>query len=1171
MVSSTLLIEQEDDFPLSSRKRLKISDFQHQEHQDSFISVGYCDDVSFMPMNNAEECSFNGSNSLPEMSCNSNGNSDGIPELSSTGRASYQANSCSCHLPPAFVSGWMYLNENGQMCGPYIHQQLYEGLSTGAATPVSTYQVVESVSDSRVQHHTCGSNHPTPIPKAADYVTPVSLVSGEDSCWLFKDDEGRRRGPHSLLQLYSWYRYGYLKDSLMIYHAQNKFRPLSLLSIMNAWRFNKPESFSMTDANTETGSSLSFMSVISEEVSCQLHSGILKAARRVVLDEIISNVISGFANTKRTERYHKLDNQAAITYSADGRMSQFASEMDYSIAKCEAAVCNYNPDQACVDELSMQLLRSTKSVGNIDDFWGCCVVVSSFLSDYCMEVLWNAVFYDTIAESTTSWRKSKLWSSHPYLCKKIEELPSKPYFSCQESPTSSADCPPGFELLKTESDYNAPSSIGSSCACMGEKPCKQNILSLKAFPDDDLKCILESVANELHKSTKASLAKHVEILVKDEIKKLVNFSEEKRLNEETADFSITLSQASEYGSIEMKDERMIDSNQISGKINFSGDSQISLQAEKSFFPFQSGNAISNFLAIALERTHASIDNAIDVENIDEPSPSGFKDNAISPPITSKFQPSKSPESTSKKGAYVAIAMCRRKLHDDVLSVWKSLFVNDVLQRFPGLCCTSKKHTEPDSNEEGAFKHTEGSQKFHSPDPSVLSLISSKYTYHRKKKLAGKKLGSSSHSTAIDDGSPKRLVEKSRNPNFLRNVSEKVGVQPVGTPKKERTKGQAESSVNGRPSKATLAELSVNARPSKSTIRSTIKRDQSLPKNAGHRKVMKVAQAVNDDEVAKEAIKTSRERAGKVFDCNGCDVEIENAETDEWSMKTLNSNKVSKLKRKSTVDGRYVSHPVKFLKVENGAIKQSATRQVSVRKTKSSKSRTLNPCPLSDGCARSSINGWEWHAWSISASPAERARVRGVPCVHAKYSFPEAYASQLSNGKALSARTNRMKLRNLLAAAEGAELLKATQLKARKKHLRFQRSKIHDWGLVAQEPIESEDLVVEYVGELIRPQISDIRERLYEKMGIGSSYLFRLDDGYVVDATKRGGIARFINHSCEPNCYTKVISVEGQKKIFIYAKRHIAAGEEITYNYKFPLEDKKIPCNCSSRKCRGSLN
>ncbi|KAI7750718.1 hypothetical protein M8C21_013020 [Ambrosia artemisiifolia] len=76
--------------------------------------------------------------------------------------------------------------------------------------------------------------------------------------------------------------------------------------------------------------------------------------------------------------------------------------------------------------------------------------------------------------------------------------------------------------------------------------------------------------------------------------------------------------------------------------------------------------------------------------------------------------------------------------------------------------------------------------------------------------------------------------------------------------------------------------------------------------------------------------------------------------------------------------------------------------------------------------------------------------------------------------------------------------------------------------VALEPIEAEDFVIEYVGELIRSRISDIRERHYEKMGISSSYLFRLDDGFVVDATKRGGIARFINHSCEPNCDVLII-------------------------------------------------
>ncbi|KAF3773794.1 Histone-lysine N-methyltransferase [Nymphaea thermarum] len=243
------------------------------------------------------------------------------------------------------------------------------------------------------------------------------------------------------------------------------------------------------------------------------------------------------------------------------------------------------------------------------------------------------------------------------------------------------------------------------------------------------------------------------------------------------------------------------------------------------------------------------------------------------------------------------------------------------------------------------------------------------------------------------------------------------------------------------------------------------------------------------------------------------------------------------------------------------------RELLKKKAKPHKGRNMLLCPKSDGCARSSIDGWEWRRWSTNASPSERARVRGAKCSSpAQIPGFEVTVNQSSNSKGLSARTNRVKLRNLVAAVEGAELLRVTQLKARKKRLRFQRSKIHDWGLVALEPIEPEDFVIEYVGELIRPRVSDIRERLYEKMGIGSSYLFRLDDGYVVDATKCGGIARFINHSCEPNCYTKVITVEGQKKIFIYAKRLIHAGEELTYNYKFPLEEQKIPCNCGSRRC-----
>lgn len=60
---------------------------------------------------------------------------------------------------------------------------------------------------------------------------------------------------------------------------------------------------------------------------------------------------------------------------------------------------------------------------------------------------------------------------------------------------------------------------------------------------------------------------------------------------------------------------------------------------------------------------------------------------------------------------------------------------------------------------------------------------------------------------------------------------------------------------------------------------------------------------------------------------------------------------------------------------------------------------------------------------------------------------------------------------------------------------------------------------------------------------------RLDEGHVVDATKQGGLARFINHSCDPNCYTKIILVDGQKKIGIYSRRNISEGEELFYDYK----------------------
>jgi histone-lysine N-methyltransferase SETD1 len=124
----------------------------------------------------------------------------------------------------------------------------------------------------------------------------------------------------------------------------------------------------------------------------------------------------------------------------------------------------------------------------------------------------------------------------------------------------------------------------------------------------------------------------------------------------------------------------------------------------------------------------------------------------------------------------------------------------------------------------------------------------------------------------------------------------------------------------------------------------------------------------------------------------------------------------------------------------------------------------------------------------------------------------------------------------------SDALRFNQLQKRKKPVKFARSAIHNWGLYAMENIAINDMIIEYVGEKIRQQVADLRENNYLRSGIGSSYLFRIDENTVVDATKKGGIARFINHSCMPNCTAKIITVEKSKRIVIYALRDIAMSK-----------------------------
>lgn len=128
------------------------------------------------------------------------------------------------------------------------------------------------------------------------------------------------------------------------------------------------------------------------------------------------------------------------------------------------------------------------------------------------------------------------------------------------------------------------------------------------------------------------------------------------------------------------------------------------------------------------------------------------------------------------------------------------------------------------------------------------------------------------------------------------------------------------------------------------------------------------------------------------------------------------------------------------------------------------------------------------------------------------------------------------------------------------------------GLYAARDIEKHTMVIEYIGTIIRNEVANRKEKLYESQNRGV-YMFRMDSDHVIDATLTGGPARYINHSCAPNCVAEVVTFERGHKIIISSSRRIQKGEELCYDYKFDFEDDqhKIPCHCGAVNCRKWMN
>lgn len=134
------------------------------------------------------------------------------------------------------------------------------------------------------------------------------------------------------------------------------------------------------------------------------------------------------------------------------------------------------------------------------------------------------------------------------------------------------------------------------------------------------------------------------------------------------------------------------------------------------------------------------------------------------------------------------------------------------------------------------------------------------------------------------------------------------------------------------------------------------------------------------------------------------------------------------------------------------------------------------------------------------------------------------------------------------------------------------SAIQGKGAFATQPISKDTRIIEYLGERISQEEADAR---YDDSAMSRhhTFLFSVDDDIVIDAGREGNDARFINHSCNPNCQAFL----EKKRIFIYALRDIAVGEELSYDYGYErvegmdAEDERLyVCRCGAANCRGTI-
>lgn len=147
-----------------------------------------------------------------------------------------------------------------------------------------------------------------------------------------------------------------------------------------------------------------------------------------------------------------------------------------------------------------------------------------------------------------------------------------------------------------------------------------------------------------------------------------------------------------------------------------------------------------------------------------------------------------------------------------------------------------------------------------------------------------------------------------------------------------------------------------------------------------------------------------------------------------------------------------------------------------------------------------------------------------------------------------------------------------------KKIATRKSTIHGNGMFAVAPIAKGERLIEYKGR--RRSHAEVDAEHAGSVESGHTFLFTLDEDWVIDGNYEGNDARWINHGCAPNCEAVMEEDEADprnSKVFIEAIRAIKPGEELTYDYGITLAERHTPrlkkiwaCRCGARNCTGTL-